>query len=137
MKIAKRKMGWLTGALLLWLAAAPLAQAFYNPNTGRWLSRDPIEERGGKNLYRFAHNRPTWKVDVLGLIVATFGPVIDREHPFAFGAEHGFTQPNSTLDFTCVLGASGYRLEFIWVVDVFVSIMERNAVSWLLDDFGF
>lgn len=29
---------------------APVAQAFFNPSTGRWLSRDPIEERGGANL---------------------------------------------------------------------------------------
>jgi hypothetical protein len=34
------------------------AQAFYNPTTGRWLSRDPIEERGGASLYDFAANRP-------------------------------------------------------------------------------
>jgi len=33
MQIEKGKMGWLMGALLLWLAAAPLAHAFYNPNT--------------------------------------------------------------------------------------------------------
>src|SRR6266487_1220596 len=27
---------------------------YYNPSTGRWLSRDPIAERGGPNLYLFA-----------------------------------------------------------------------------------
>ena len=26
---------------------------FYSPGLGRWLSRDPIEERGGENLYAF------------------------------------------------------------------------------------
>ena len=26
---------------------------FYNPNMGRWLNRDPIEEQGGHNLYGF------------------------------------------------------------------------------------
>jgi hypothetical protein len=31
---------------------APVAQAFYNPDTGRWLSRDPIEERGGRKLIK-------------------------------------------------------------------------------------
>jgi RHS repeat-associated protein len=30
----------------------------YNPSTGRWLSRDPIAERGGLNLYGFVHNNP-------------------------------------------------------------------------------
>ena len=53
-------------ACLLWLACAPLAQAFYNPSTGRWLSRDPIEERGGQALYAFVGNEPIGRVDILG-----------------------------------------------------------------------
>ena len=28
-----------------------IARAFYNPEQGRWLSRDPLEEIGGRNLY--------------------------------------------------------------------------------------
>jgi RHS repeat-associated protein len=39
---------------------------WYVPETGRWLSRDPIEERGGINLYSFVRNNPVGKVDVLG-----------------------------------------------------------------------
>lgn len=39
------------------------SHAFYNPNTGRWLSRDPIEERGGANLYGFTGNRSINKID--------------------------------------------------------------------------
>ena len=31
----------------------------YNPETGRWLSRDPIEERGGINLYGYVGNNVT------------------------------------------------------------------------------
>ena len=38
-----------------WLMARE-AQAFYNPSTGRWLSRYPIEERGDLNLYGFVRN---------------------------------------------------------------------------------
>ncbi len=29
---------------------------YYNPNTGRWPSRDPLEEQGGANLYVFCYN---------------------------------------------------------------------------------
>jgi len=39
----------------------------YNPATGRWLSRDPIEEQGGFNLYGFVHNNPLHFFDFLGL----------------------------------------------------------------------
>jgi len=39
---------------------------YYDPNTGRWPSRDPIEERGGVNLYGFVTNSPIRVVDILG-----------------------------------------------------------------------
>ncbi len=41
---------------------------FYDPVTGRWPSRDPIEERGGVNLYGFASNQLIGSVEYLGLI---------------------------------------------------------------------
>lgn len=44
------------------------ALAFYNPQTGRWLSRDPIGERGGRNLQGFTANAPTGQTDALGHI---------------------------------------------------------------------
>ena len=40
---------------------------YYDPETGRWLSRDPIGEEGGLNLYGFVGNDPTSHIDVLGL----------------------------------------------------------------------
>jgi RHS repeat-associated protein len=40
---------------------------YYSPSTGRWLSRDPIEEEGGLNLYNLVGNSPISKYDVLGL----------------------------------------------------------------------
>lgn len=40
---------------------------YYNANTGRWLNRDPIEERGGVNLYAMVANNPVTQIDELGL----------------------------------------------------------------------
>jgi RHS repeat-associated protein len=40
---------------------------WYDPVTGRWPSRDPIEERGGVNLYGMVGNGATIKLDRLGL----------------------------------------------------------------------
>ena len=48
----------------------------YDPVHGRWRSRDPIEERGGVNLYVFVRNRPVDRVDPVGRITndpGTFG----------------------------------------------------------------
>ena len=39
---------------------------YYNPVTGRWLSRDPIGERGGLNLNAFVKNSAINYVDKLG-----------------------------------------------------------------------
>ncbi|UDQ97755.1 RHS repeat-associated core domain-containing protein [Lentisphaerota bacterium WC36G] len=40
---------------------------YYNPVNGKWLSRDPIEEFGGYNLYGFIGNDVISFIDVLGL----------------------------------------------------------------------
>lgn len=40
---------------------------FYNPDSGRWLNRDPIGERGGLNLYAYVDNRTITQIDRLGL----------------------------------------------------------------------
>jgi RHS repeat-associated protein len=44
----------------------------YDPALGRFTSRDPIGERGGVNLYRFAGNAPLSFVDPYGLSVSDF-----------------------------------------------------------------
>lgn len=38
----------------------------YNPTLGRWISRDPIAERAGINLYGYVYNDPTRLTDPLG-----------------------------------------------------------------------
>jgi RHS repeat-associated protein len=40
---------------------------YFSPSLGRWISRDPIGEKGGKNLYAFVKNDPVNDVDPLGL----------------------------------------------------------------------
>lgn len=39
---------------------------FYSPEISRWLSKDPIGEDGGGNLYGFVGNGPVGNVDALG-----------------------------------------------------------------------
>lgn len=41
---------------------------YYNPNTGRWLSRDPIEEWGGVNLYGMVEDDPVDLADAVGFV---------------------------------------------------------------------
>lgn len=39
----------------------------YNPQDGRWISRDPVGEEGGENLYGFVSNCPVMNIDICGL----------------------------------------------------------------------
>ncbi len=41
---------------------------YYDPKTGKWPSRDPIEEEGGMNLYGFVGNDAISAWDALGLV---------------------------------------------------------------------
>ncbi|WGS86967.1 RHS repeat-associated core domain-containing protein [Methylomonas sp. UP202] len=49
----------------------------YDPNVGRWVSRDPIAENGGVNLYTYVRNNPLRWTDPLGL-----KPGDAFDHPF-------------------------------------------------------
>jgi RHS repeat-associated protein len=56
---------------------APLGLIYYNVShlnvlDGRWVSRDPIEERGGINVFVFVGNRPSHRVDMLGQLTWTW-----------------------------------------------------------------
>ncbi|NOS70693.1 MAG: hypothetical protein HOP33_12275 [Verrucomicrobia bacterium] len=51
---------------VIWFTAHE-AQAFYNPSTGRWLSRDPLGSQGGAALYVCAKNNLVANLDLLGL----------------------------------------------------------------------
>jgi RHS repeat-associated protein len=49
---------------------------YYSPELGRWLSRDPIGETGGVNLYAMVLNNPTNEHDKLGLAWYDWVPVV-------------------------------------------------------------
>ena len=48
------------------------AEAMMDPTKGRWLSRDPIEERGGLNLSLFSRNDGINLYDALGLALSPY-----------------------------------------------------------------
>jgi RHS repeat-associated protein len=63
---------------------------YYDPSTGRWLSRDPIQERGGKNLCAFVNNAPLNSYDPDGRITIERSP-LDSYGPGKLGQCSEFT----------------------------------------------
>ena len=68
----------------------------YNPYLGRWITRDPIREKGGINLYAYVKNSPISLYDILGFDpISGTGPLrIDDD---GYGPSHGDPYHNSHL----------------------------------------
>ena len=87
---------------------------YYDPRDGRWLSRDPIGEEGGLNLYGMVGNDAVNGVDVLGLE----GAFPWREEPatndivncagHATGCNHAL-EPDKDKSFNDVMKKKGYK----------------------------
>jgi RHS repeat-associated protein len=66
----------------------------YSPNLGRWISRDPIGEAGGINLYGYVRNNPAYWIDP------------DGRNPIVIGAGIGtFIEPGAGTVIGAGLGA--------------------------------
>jgi RHS repeat-associated protein len=65
---------------------------FWDPNLGRWINQDPIEEIGGINLYAFYKNNPITKIDRFGLCGKTCEQICadlnNLPHSDLFGPGH-------------------------------------------------
>ncbi|OAI42305.1 hypothetical protein AYO41_04505 [Verrucomicrobia bacterium SCGC AG-212-E04] len=58
---------------------------YYNPNSGRWLNRDPLNESGSVNLYGIVGNDPVSRIDALGLELTPYTQPIEEIPLNAYG----------------------------------------------------
>jgi len=61
-----------TGLVYFW-------NRWYDPQTGRWLSEDPMRQRGGVNLYGYVGNNPAVSIDTNGLVIKTEGDSFEQD----------------------------------------------------------
>lgn len=92
----------------------------YDPDTGHWLNRDPLEEEGGINLYQFVLNNPINAIDPSGLIIiyvhGTFarGSTVDSKTD---GLYQNIFKDQNTSDF-CWSGGDNRRAREIAAQDL-------------------
>ena len=94
---------------------------YYSPTLGRWINRDPIDERGGANRYLFVHNQPVSGADLLGLFQGIYdsdlspsGDGFSYKYKFQGGANQVIAQ---TVQGTWVFYCDGWeacRVEIGW-----------------------
>jgi RHS repeat-associated protein len=80
-----------------------LFRSTYDPNTGRWLNRDPIGEKGGLNMYEYGSNAPVDVTDPLGLAPGDPSPAPQPAGhcecmPFALTVAINVLDPNANAD---------------------------------------
>ena len=83
---------------------------FYNPQLGQWLSRDPLGEEGGVNLYGFVSNDPVGLLDPWGLTLRDWfvEGMVDASMSGNSGAYWGYAGAYTAWDMLS-FGALGRR----------------------------
>jgi RHS repeat-associated protein len=79
----------------------------YDSDLGRWMSRDPLEEAAGLNLYTYVANNPVRFIDPLGNDIGIYGGGTgDQNNPYLFIPQPSTTSPSLGLNLG--LGGGGY-----------------------------
>ncbi|GAU04771.1 polymorphic toxin type 47 domain-containing protein, partial [Burkholderia stabilis] len=82
---------------------------YYDPGTGRFISKDPIGLAGGINVYQYAQNPISW-IDPLGLATVSNAPNFDTARRQAFELA-GMTNPEN-VTFSKMDPVTGTVVEF-------------------------
>jgi RHS repeat-associated protein len=92
---------------------------WYDPNLQRWLSRDPIQETGGINLYGFVGNEPINKIDPLGL----YNPISGPNGPVGPGS--GLADPSNYLPPPAFTLTGNYTAPVVSTQDIIKALQDE------------
>ena len=108
---------------------------YYSPSLMRWLTRDPIEEAGGVNLYAMCGNNAVAQIDSLGeavKIITNSQPVRKKNIIYRVGMDsyriRAITRNLDTFRFSCgkncVLHVNGE-------IRLWIELLDENSDMWL------
>jgi RHS repeat-associated protein len=102
----------------------------YDPQLGRWVSRDPIYENDDRNIYRYVTNAPGSGIDGLGLLSSWFPALwepccpecTERSVLYAGTTAYSFVSPDAEADFDVVSATFS-------TISIATSVAEKNPAS--------
>jgi RHS repeat-associated protein len=97
---------------------------YYSASVGRWLSKDPIEENGGLNLYAFANNNALIHIDPDGR--AVLSPALIA---VASGPSTAATTVTAATTTTVSLGGSGTVITIVGNVGATVTVATTAKIT--------
>ncbi|MFA7172230.1 MAG: RHS repeat-associated core domain-containing protein [Kiritimatiellia bacterium] len=107
---------------------------FYDPWLGRWISRDPIEERGGDNLYGFLNNDAMNKIDPYGFMEGSVHVVGPREVGYHESSTlYGGVFPSfleNSCGCSCNKNTGKYELTCELDIGYYISIATKVSSVW-------
>jgi hypothetical protein len=119
---------------------------YYGPGTGRWVSRDPIGERGGANCFAFVGGDPCNHADIIGLVPAFPGepglwppppPWLPWPPPPPWPPPDGLfppTPPATDAGATCCPYLSE-AFTWVWRIPAEADRIEREEYPGIMDPF--
>ncbi|MDF1756596.1 MAG: hypothetical protein P1U89_27675 [Verrucomicrobiales bacterium] len=110
---------------------------YYDAGNGRWLNRDPIEERGGLNLYGFVGNDGVNLIDVLGLqdskkVISIYFAIdtaaFDKYTEWTSNVQIGSTKVNHFGD-TIDIPIMKVRNEYLFAIDQQMKTLNKFLIQ--------
>jgi len=105
---------------------------YHSPRLGRWISRDPLREDGGFNLYALVHNDPVNRADPDGrqeakkkhLTPGTFDVMWGEQSPDKKGIGSSLTvrytltkEQAACCEYACIIQTAETEANVIWGID--------------------
>ena len=100
----------IASALFLMLWTSQTASGWYDSNLQRWLNRDPIGERGGRNLYGYVGNNAITGWDSFGLVFGCSAAPDPCEDPCGDAKRKGYDGG----DYGGVVCCGGKKYTCVW-----------------------